>query len=64
MCVEPLDRSRVGRCQDAIEDEIEKASHRAVGYASQFENSVIILEYLDGITDEYIGKYSDRRLGK
>jgi putative transposase len=53
-----------GRCKDAIEDEIEKASHRAVGYASQFENSVIILECLDGITDEYIGKHSDRRLGK
>ena len=64
MCVEPLDRSRVGRCQDAIEDEIEKASNRAVEHAPQFENPVTNLEYLDGITDEHIGKYSNRRLGK
>jgi len=54
----------VGRWQDTIEDEIEKASHRVVEYASQFENPVIILEYLDSITDEDTGKYSDRRLGK
>ena len=53
-----------GRCQDAIEDEIEKASHRAVEYATQFENPVIVLEHLDGITDEDIGKYWNRRLGK
>ena len=53
-----------GRWQDAIEDEIEKASARAVEYASQFEKPVIVLEYLDGITDEDIGKYWNRRLGK
>ena len=53
-----------GRWQDAIEDEIEKASHRAVEYTTQFENPVIVLEYLDGITDEDIGKYWNRRLGK
>ena len=53
-----------GRWQDAIEDEVEKASHRAVEYASQSENPVIVLEYLDGITDEDIGKYWNRRLGK
>jgi IS605 OrfB family transposase len=53
-----------GRWQDAIEDEVEKASHRAVEYASRFENSVIVLEYLDGITDEDIGKHWNRRLGK
>ncbi|WP_338072971.1 IS200/IS605 family accessory protein TnpB-related protein [Haloquadratum walsbyi] len=47
-----------------MEDEIEKASHCTVEYASQFENSVIILEYLDSITDEDIGKYSNRCLGK
>lgn len=46
-----------GRWQDAIEDEIEKASTRAVEYASQFETPVIVLESLDGITDEDIGKY-------
>lgn len=53
-----------GRWQDAIEDEIEKASTRAVEYASQFENPVIVLEFLEGITDEDIGKYWNRRLGK
>ncbi|AZQ16053.1 zinc ribbon domain-containing protein [Halorubrum sp. PV6] len=53
-----------GRWQDAIEDEVEKASHRAVEYASQFENPVIALEYLDGITNEDIGEYWNRRLGK
>ena len=53
-----------GRWQDATEDEIEKASTRAVEYASQFENPVIVLEYLDGITDEDIGTYWNRRLGR
>ena len=53
-----------GRWHDAIEDEIEKASHRAVGYASRFENPVIVLEHLEGITDEDTGKYWNRRLGK
>jgi len=59
-----LDNLVWGRWQDAIEDEIEKASAQAVEYASQFENPVIVLEYLDGITDEDIGKYWNRRLGK
>nr|WP_233710819.1 zinc ribbon domain-containing protein [Natronococcus pandeyae] len=53
-----------GIWQDAIEDEVEKASTRAVEYVAQFENPVIGLEYLDGITDEDIGKYWNRRLGK
>ncbi|WP_312911839.1 transposase [Natronosalvus caseinilyticus] len=53
-----------GRWQDAIEDEIEKASTRAVEYAFQFENPIVVLECLDGITDEDIGKYWNRRLGK
>jgi len=53
-----------GRWQNAIEDEIENASTRAVEYAVQFENPVIVLEYLEGITEEDIGKYWNRRLGK
>lgn len=53
-----------GSYQDAIEDEIEKASRQAVEYAAQFEKPIIILEYLNGITDEDIGKYWNRRLGK
>jgi len=53
-----------GRWQDAIEDEIEKASAQAVKYTTQFENPVIVLEHLDGITDEDTGKYWNRRLGK
>lgn len=37
---------------------------QAVEYTSQFENPVIVLEHLDGITDEDIGKHWNRRLGK
>ena len=53
-----------GRWQDVIKDEKEKASHRAVEYASQFENPVNVFEQLDGITDGDIGKYWNRRLGR
>ena len=35
-----------GRWQDVIKDEKEKASHRAVEYASQFENPVNVLNNL------------------
>ena len=58
-----LDNLVWGRRQDAIEDEIEKASARAVEHTSQFKNPVIVLEYLDGITDEDTVKYWNRRLG-
>lgn len=53
-----------GTWQDAIEDEVEKASRQAVEYAARFENPVIVLEYLIGITNKDIGKYWNRRPSK
>jgi len=59
-----LDEQVWGSYQEAIDDEVEKASTEAVEYAAQFTNPVIVLEYLEGITDGDVGKYWNRRLGK
>ncbi len=53
-----------GDYQHAVDDEIEKAAREAVDYARQFPDPVIVLERLTGISEEDLGEYWNRRLGK
>jgi putative transposase len=54
---------RFDHYQDALTDIVEKASRRAVEYASSFENPVIVLEDLSYIREHLdYGKWMNRRL--
>ncbi len=54
---------RFGHYQNALTDIVEKVSRRAVEYARQFENPVIVLEDLSYIRDHLdYGKFMNRRL--